>query len=87
MESVEEFFKYRRQALRQATISPLGRAEGYATCIPGFPDLIATGRTKKETLRYLASALEGWLELARERGLIEPKGRRPPSASRRDART
>lgn len=64
--------RYRRQALRLAEVSFLGKAEGYAARIPGFRGLIATGHTKRESLVELESALVDWIDLALKRGLGLP---------------
>jgi predicted RNase H-like HicB family nuclease len=63
---------YRKQALKLAAIEALGGGEGYVARIPGFRGLLGTGRTKKETMHDLESALEGWIELALKRGLGLP---------------
>lgn len=63
---------YRKQALRLAEIEKLGDEEGYAARIPGFRGLIGNGRTKKECLADLESALAGWIELALKRGIGLP---------------
>lgn len=63
---------YRKQALKSAVIESLAGDEGYVARIPGFRGLLATGRTKKETLADLESALEEWVEVALKRGLGLP---------------
>lgn len=69
---METLTHYRKQALKLAAVESLGGGEGYAARIPGFRGLIGTGRTKKETLADLESALEGWIELALKRGIGLP---------------
>lgn len=63
---------YRRQALRIAEVTALGADEGYAARIPGFRGLLASGRTRKEALAELESALADWVDLALKRGLGLP---------------
>ena len=63
---------YRNQALKLAAVESLGGGEGYVARIPGFRGLLGTGRTRKETLADLESALEGWIELALKRGIGLP---------------
>ncbi|MEO5959785.1 MAG: type II toxin-antitoxin system HicB family antitoxin [Opitutaceae bacterium] len=63
---------YRKQALKLAAVDSLSADEGYVARIPGFRGLIATGRTKKEAMADLESALEGWIELALNRGIGLP---------------
>ena len=63
---------YTRQALKVAEITFLGDEEGFVARIPGFRGLLATGRTKKETLTELQSVLADWIALALKRGLGLP---------------
>ncbi len=63
---------YTRQALKVAEVSPLADDEGFVARIPGFRGLLATGRTKKEALTELQSALADWIALALKRGLGLP---------------
>ena len=63
---------YTRQALKVAEVASLGDDEGFVARIPGFRGLLATGRTKKETLAELQSALADWIALALKRGLGLP---------------
>jgi predicted RNase H-like HicB family nuclease len=46
--------------------------EGYVVRIPGFRGLLATGKTRKETLADLDGALADWIDLALKRGLGLP---------------
>ena len=71
---------YRRQALKLAEVEKLGDDEGYAARIPGFRGLIGNGRTKKECMTDLESALAGWIKLALKRGIGLP------AVAKRDAR-
>ena len=59
---------YRRQALKLAEVTFLNEDEGFVARIPGFRGLIATGQTKKETLKELETALADWIDLALKRG-------------------
>ena len=58
--------------MKLAVVTDLGGEEGYAARIPGFRGLLATGRTKKEALAELESALVDWTELALKRGIGLP---------------
>ena len=69
---MEALIKYLQRALKLAAIESLGGGEGYVARIPGFRGLLGTGRTKKETLADLESALEGWIELALKCGIGLP---------------
>jgi predicted RNase H-like HicB family nuclease len=79
---VDTLVSYRKQAVKLAILSDLGD-EGYAARIPGFPGLIATGRTKKEALAELSEALADWVALALKRGIGLPASResRKPTLS------
>jgi len=59
---------YKKAALRLAQVKFIGADEGYSAKIPSFGGLIVFGRTKRETLVELESALEGWIELSLSRG-------------------
>jgi predicted RNase H-like HicB family nuclease len=63
---------YTRQALKVAEVAALGDDEGFVARIPGFRGLLATGRTKKEALTELQSALADWIALALKRGMGLP---------------
>jgi predicted RNase H-like HicB family nuclease len=63
---------YTRQALKVAEVAALADDEGFVARIPGFRGLVATGRTKKEALTELQSALADWIVLALKRGLGLP---------------
>ena len=63
---------YTRKALKVAEITLLGGEEGFVARIPGFCGLLATGRTKKEALTELQTALADWIALALKRGLGLP---------------
>lgn len=54
--------------MKLATVSKLGGDEGYVARIPGFRGLVATGRTRKESIAELQDALIDWTELALRRG-------------------
>ena len=71
-EAVQTLDTYRRQALRLAEVSFLSEDEGFAARIPVFRGLIATGKTKREALAELESALTDWINLALKRGLGLP---------------
>lgn len=58
--------------MKLAVVVELGGDEGYASRIPGFRGLLATGRTKKEALAELEDALIDWTELALKRGIGLP---------------
>ena len=59
---------YTRQALKVAEVASLADDEGFVARIPGFRGLLATGRTKREALGELQSALADWIALALKRG-------------------
>ena len=59
---------YKKAALRLAQVKFLGADEGYSAKIPGFGGLLVFGRTKREALAQLESALDGWIELSLSRG-------------------
>jgi predicted RNase H-like HicB family nuclease len=59
---------YWKDAMKLATVSKLGGDEGYVARIPGFRGLVATGRTRKESIAELQDALIDWTELALRRG-------------------
>lgn len=70
--------KYRRQALKLAEVTFLGKEEGFAARIPGFRGLIATGASKRQGLAELETALADWIDLALKRGLgLPPVNTRP----------
>jgi predicted RNase H-like HicB family nuclease len=58
--------------MKLASVTELGADEGYTARIPGFRGLLATGRTRKEALAELDSALVDWIELALKRGIGLP---------------
>jgi predicted RNase H-like HicB family nuclease len=72
---------YRREAMKLATVTKLGGDEGYVARIPGFRGLLATGRTRKESLGALQDALVDWIDLALRRGTGLPavKQRQTPA--------
>jgi predicted RNase H-like HicB family nuclease len=80
---VDNLAKYRRHAMKLAVVKDLGGDEGYAARIPGFRGLLATGRTKRDALGELDSALADWIELALKRkiGLPALKEREAASVS------
>lgn len=59
---------YRRDAMKLATVTKLGGDEGYVARIPGFRGLLATGKTRKESIAELQNALVDWIDLALRRG-------------------
>jgi predicted RNase H-like HicB family nuclease len=63
---------YTRQALKVAEVAALADDEGFVARIPGFRGLLATGRTRKEALTELQSALADWIALALKQGLGLP---------------
>lgn len=63
--------------MKLALLTDLGD-EGYAARIPGFPGLLATGRTKKEVLVELNDALADWVALALKRRIGLPALRESP---------
>lgn len=69
--------------MKLATVTKLGRDEGYVARIPGFRGLLATGRTRKESITELEDALVDWVELALRRGTGLPsiKQREIPALS------
>lgn len=69
---VDTLTSYRKRALKLATIEELGGGEGFVGRIPGFRGLLGTGKTKRETLADLESALQGWIEVALKRGIGLP---------------
>ncbi len=69
---VDALTGYRREAMKQASLTGLGRDEGYAARIHGFRGLLATGRTRKEALAELEDALADWIKLALQRGVGLP---------------
>ena len=65
---VDHLNGYRRDAMKLAIVTKLGGDEGYVARIPGFRGLLATGRTRKESLAELQGALVDWTELSLRRG-------------------
>ena len=65
---VDSLTGYRRDAMKLATVTKLGGDEGYVARIPGFRGLLATGRTRKESIAELQDALADWIELSLRRG-------------------
>jgi predicted RNase H-like HicB family nuclease len=63
---------YRRDAMKLASVTKLGGDEGYVARIPGFRGLLATGKTRKESIAELEDALVDWIDLALRRGLGLP---------------
>jgi predicted RNase H-like HicB family nuclease len=61
---VAELDEYKKAALRLTQVKFLGADEGYSAKISSFAGLIVFGRTKREALAQLESALEGWIELS-----------------------
>ncbi|WP_139373459.1 type II toxin-antitoxin system HicB family antitoxin [Prosthecobacter debontii] len=68
---MDNLFKYQKMALKLAQVVDLG-PEGHAAKIPGFKGLLAVGKSKKEALTELESALADWVNLALKRGLGLP---------------
>ena len=58
--------------MKLAIVTKLGGDEGYVARIPGFRGLLATGRTRKESIAELQDALVDWIELALRRGIGLP---------------
>lgn len=54
--------------MKLAVVTKLGGDEGYVARIPGFRGLLATGRTRKESIAELENALADWIDLALRRG-------------------
>jgi predicted RNase H-like HicB family nuclease len=77
---VDHLASYRKDAMKLAAITKLGGNEGYVARIPGFRGLLATGRTRKESITELEDALVDWVELALRRcaGLPAVKQRNTP---------
>jgi predicted RNase H-like HicB family nuclease len=69
---VDTLTGYRRDAMKLLVVTELGGDEGYVARIPGFPGLLATGRTRKEAIAELQDALVDWIELALRRGIGLP---------------
>jgi len=65
--------------MKRAVVTPLGGDGGYVGKIPGFRGLLATGRTKTETLTELEDALADWIDLALRRGVGLPAVRKSDS--------
>jgi predicted RNase H-like HicB family nuclease len=65
---VDHLASYRKDAMKLAAITKLGGDEGYVARIPGFRGLLATGRTRKESMAELEDALVDWIDLALRRG-------------------
>jgi predicted RNase H-like HicB family nuclease len=67
--------------MKLAIVTKLGGDEGYVARIPGFRGLLATGRTRKESIVELHDALVDWIDLALRRGTGLPpvKQRQPPA--------
>ena len=63
-----ELDRYKKAALRLAQVKFLGADESYSARIPDFQGLIVFGRTKREAVAELESALQGWIELSLARG-------------------
>jgi predicted RNase H-like HicB family nuclease len=69
---VDNLTSYRKDAMKLATVIKLDGGEGYAARIPGFRGLLASGRTRKESIAELEDALVDWIDLALRRGLGLP---------------
>ncbi|MEY2551321.1 MAG: hypothetical protein QOG12_1465 [Verrucomicrobiota bacterium] len=54
--------------MKLAAVTKLGGREGYVARIPGFRGLLATGKTRKESIAELEDALVDWIDLALRRG-------------------
>ena len=54
--------------MKLAAVTKLGEGEGYVARIPGFRGLLATGKTRKESIAELEDALVDWMDLALRRG-------------------
>jgi predicted RNase H-like HicB family nuclease len=65
---VDKLTGYRRAAMKLAAVTKLGGREGYVARIPGFRGLLATGKTRKESIAELEDALVDWIDLALRRG-------------------
>ncbi len=78
---VKSLTEYQRAALLQTRTKRLSNGEGYAARLPGFPGLIAFGETERAARAELASALEGWIELALKQGRGLPAIKRVYSAA------
>jgi predicted RNase H-like HicB family nuclease len=76
---VDKLASYRKEAIKLATISKLGGGEGYVARIPGFRGLLATGRTRKESITELGSALVDWIDLSLRRGTGLPAIKQRPA--------
>jgi predicted RNase H-like HicB family nuclease len=69
---VDPLTQYRKKALKLATTKYLGEHDGYVAKIPGFRGLLAVGRTKREALAELESALGDWMDFVIGRGVGLP---------------
>jgi predicted RNase H-like HicB family nuclease len=67
--------------MKLAAVTKLGGEEGYVARIPGFRGLLATGRTRKESIAELEGALVDWVELALRRGTGLPALKQPNTPS------
>jgi predicted RNase H-like HicB family nuclease len=65
---VDKLTVYRRDAMKLAAVTKLDGGEGYVARIPGFRGLLATGKTRKESIAELEDALVDWIDLALRRG-------------------
>ena len=74
---VDHLASYRKDAMKLAAIMKLGGNEGYVARIPGFRGLLATGRTRKESMAELEDALVDWIDLALRRGTGLPAIKQP----------
>ena len=54
--------------MKLAAVIKLDGGEGYVARIPGFHGLLATGRTRKESIAELDDASVDWIDLALQRG-------------------
>jgi predicted RNase H-like HicB family nuclease len=65
---VDKLTGYRRDAMKLVVVTKLDGGEGYVARIPGFRGLLATGKTRKESIAELEGALVDWIDLALRRG-------------------
>ena len=65
---MDNLTSYCKDAMKLAIVTKLAGGEGYVARIPGFRGLLATGRTRKESIAELDDALVDWVDLALRRG-------------------
>lgn len=50
-------------------LSPDPNAGGYSVSVPALPGALSQGDTREDALRNIQEAMDGWLEVAAEKGI------------------